>query len=149
MHVTDRAETQKEDPLLSTLLNWLKAQKKTHLKALLAEHASSKDGQLILWSWQNFTYHQGALYLCLMPKCDTEDLQLFVVPKAHCVTAFNGCHRDAGHQVTTVPCPCCRTISGGQAWSITCSNPLSPACIACNMRAICSKNLYTRLCPLL
>ena len=42
--------------------------------------------------------HQGALYLCSMPKCDTEDLLLFVVPKAHQVTTLNGCQRDAGHQ---------------------------------------------------
>ena len=27
MHVTDWAEAQKEDPMLSTVLNWLKAQK--------------------------------------------------------------------------------------------------------------------------
>ena len=42
--------------------------------------------------------HQGALYLCSTPKGETEDLLLFVVPKAHCATALNGCHRDAGHQ---------------------------------------------------
>ena len=63
MHITDWAEAQKEDPMLSTVLNWLKAQKKTDLKALLAEHASSEEGQLILQNWQNFTIHQGALYL--------------------------------------------------------------------------------------
>ena len=40
MHVTDWAEAQKEDPMLSAVLNWLKAQKKTDLKALLAEHTS-------------------------------------------------------------------------------------------------------------
>ena len=33
-----------------------------------------------------------------MPKGETEDLLLFVVPKAHCVATLNGCHRDAGHQ---------------------------------------------------
>ena len=42
--------------------------------------------------------HQGALYLCSMAKGETEDLLLFVVPKAHCVAALNGCHRDACHQ---------------------------------------------------
>ena len=44
MHVTDWAAAQKEDPMLSTVLDWLKAQKKTDLKALLGEHASSKEG---------------------------------------------------------------------------------------------------------
>ena len=73
-------------------------QKKTDLKAFLANHASSKEGWLILWNWQNFKIHQGALYLCSMPKGKTEDLLLFVVPKAHWAATFNGCHRDTGNQ---------------------------------------------------
>ena len=44
------------------------------------------------------TFCDSALYLCSMPKGETEDLLLFVVPKAHCVTTLKGCHRDAGHQ---------------------------------------------------
>ena len=48
MHVMDWAEAQREDPVLSAVLDWLKAQKKTDLKTLLAEHASSKEGQMIL-----------------------------------------------------------------------------------------------------
>ena len=48
MHVTDWAEVQREDPTLSAVLDLLKVQKKTDLKALLAEHTSSKEGQLIL-----------------------------------------------------------------------------------------------------
>ena len=98
MYVTDWAEAQREDPMLSAVLDWLKTWKKTDLKVLLAEHASSKEGQPILQNQQNFMIHQGALYLCSMPKGKTEDLLLFVVPKAHCVTTLNGCHRDAGHQ---------------------------------------------------
>ena len=97
MHITDWAEAQKEDPMLSTVLNWLKAQK-TDLKALLAEHASSEEGWLILQNQQNFTTHQGILCLHSMPKGETKDLLLFVVPKALCVTTLNGCHRDVGHQ---------------------------------------------------
>ena len=99
MHVTDWAEAQREGPMLSAVLDWLKAQKKTDdLKALLVEHTSSEEGWLILWNWQNFIIHQGALYLHLMPKGKTQDLLLFVVSKAHWVTTLNGCHRDAGHQ---------------------------------------------------
>ena len=45
---------------------------------------------MILWNQQNFVIHQGALYLCLMPKGETEDLLLILVPKAHHVTALNG-----------------------------------------------------------
>ena len=98
MHVTDWAEAQREDPLLSTVLDWLKAQKQTDLKVLLAEHTSIEEGKLILWNWQNFLIHQGALYLCSMPKGKTEDLLLLMVPKVHCVTASNRCPWDAGHQ---------------------------------------------------
>ena len=49
MHVMDWAEAQREDPMLSAVLDWLKAQK-TDLKAFLVEHTSSKKGQLILWN---------------------------------------------------------------------------------------------------
>ena len=98
MHITDWAEAQKEDLILRAVLDWLKAQKKTDLKALLAEHASSEEGRLILWNWQNFAVHQGALYLCSMPKGETEDHLLFMVPRAHHVATLNGCHRDADHQ---------------------------------------------------
>ena len=44
MHVTDWAEAHSEDPALSAVLDWLGVQKKTDLKALLANHASSKEG---------------------------------------------------------------------------------------------------------
>ena len=98
MHVTDWAETQREDPVLNTVLDWLEAQKKTDLKTLLGEHASSKEGQLVFRNHQNFMIHQKALYLCSMPKGENEDLLLFVVPKVHCIATLNGCHRDAGHQ---------------------------------------------------
>ena len=62
MHVPDWAAAQKEDLMLGAVSDWLEAQKKIDLKALLAEHASSEEGQLILQNRQNFTIHQGALY---------------------------------------------------------------------------------------
>ena len=98
MHVTDWAKAQREDPVLSAVLDWLKAQKKTDLKAPLAECASSEEGQMILENQQNFMIHQEDLYLCSMSKEETKDLLLSAVPKAHHVTTLNGCHRDAGHQ---------------------------------------------------
>ena len=127
----------KKDPTLSTVLNWLKAQKKTDLKALLVEHASSKEGRLILWNWHNFTVHQRALYLCSMPKGETEDLLLFVVPKAHWVTTLNECHWDAGHQ----GCDCTLSLLQEHFWwpPIRCNSLLSPVHIACKMIAICPK----------
>ena len=48
-------------------------------------------------SWQ-FTIHQGVLYLHSMPKGETKDLPLFMVPEAHHVATLNGCYRDVGHQ---------------------------------------------------
>ena len=44
MHITDWTEAQTEDPVLSAVLDWLEMQKKTDLKALLAEHACSEEG---------------------------------------------------------------------------------------------------------
>ena len=50
MHVTNWATAQREDPVLNAVLSWLEAQKKTNLRTLLGEHASSKEGQMV---WQN------------------------------------------------------------------------------------------------
>ena len=44
MHVTDWAEAQREDPILSVVLNWLEAHKKMELKTLLAEHTTGEEG---------------------------------------------------------------------------------------------------------
>ena len=44
MLMTNWVEAQGEDPVLSTVLDWLEAQKKTDLKTLLGEHTSSKEG---------------------------------------------------------------------------------------------------------
>ena len=92
MHMTDWAKTQREDPVLNVVLDWLEAQKKTDLKTLLGEHASSVDGRLVWRNCQNFVIHQKALYLCMTPKGESEDLMLFMVPKVHWVAAQNGCH---------------------------------------------------------
>ena len=92
MHMTDWAKTQREDPVLDAVLNWLEAQKKTDLKTLLGDHAFSKEGQ---WVWRNcqiFTIDQKAFYLHSMPRDKNEDLLLFVVPRVHRVTTLNGCH---------------------------------------------------------
>ena len=48
MHITDWSEAQREDPVLSAVLDWLEAQKKTDLKTLLGELASSQEDRLIL-----------------------------------------------------------------------------------------------------
>ena len=47
---------------------------------------------------QNFMTIHNALYLCLMPKGENEDLLLFMVLRAHQIATLNGCHQDMGHQ---------------------------------------------------
>ena len=44
MHVTDWAAAQREDPELDAVLHLLEAKKKTDLRTLLGEHASSEEG---------------------------------------------------------------------------------------------------------
>ena len=80
MYMANWDEAQKEDPMLSTVLEWLKAKKQTDLKNTFG------------LNHKNFTVHQGALYLCSMPRGKSEDLLLFVVPKDHCTATLNGCH---------------------------------------------------------
>ena len=98
MHVTNWATAQREDPKLDAVLHWLDTKKKIDLRTLLAEHASSEEGQIVWRNCQNFVVLQNALYLHSTPKGENEDLLLFIVPKAHRTAALNGCHRDAGHQ---------------------------------------------------
>ena len=92
MHVTNWATAQREDPELDTVLHWLEAKKKIDLRTLLGEHASSEEGQMVWRNHQNFTVLPDALYLHSTPKGENEDLLLFIVPKAHCTAALNGCH---------------------------------------------------------
>ena len=98
MHVTNWATAQREDPELDAVLCWLEAKKKIDLRTLLAEHASSEEGQMVWRNHHNFTVLQDALYLHSMPKGENEDLLLFVVPKTHWTATLNGCHCNAGHQ---------------------------------------------------
>ena len=98
MHMTNWAAGQREDPVLNAVLGWLGTQKKTDLRTLLGEHASSKEGQMVWRNHQNFMTLQNILYLCSMPKGENEDLLLFMVPKAHQTATLNGFHLDAGHQ---------------------------------------------------
>ena len=98
MHVTNWAAAQREDPALDAVLHWLEDKKKTDLRTLLGEHASSQEGQMVWGNHQNFMVLQNTLYLCPMPKGEHGDLLLFVVLKAHQTATLNGCHRDVGHQ---------------------------------------------------
>ena len=63
MHVTDWAAAKKEDPELDAVLKWLESKKKTDLRTLLGEHATSEEGWVVWRNHQNFTALQGTLYL--------------------------------------------------------------------------------------
>ena len=78
--------------MLSMVQDWLKAQKQTDWKTLLAENVSSREGKLVFENVRILQSHKGALYLHSMPKSETEDLLLFMVPKAHCVAMLNVCY---------------------------------------------------------
>ena len=112
MHMTDWAKMQREDPVLNTVLDWLEAWKKADLKTLLGEHASSADGQMVWRNCQNFVIHQNVLYLCMTPRGESEDLMLFMVPRAHQVTTLNEYHQDSGHQV----CDCTLSLLQEHFW---------------------------------
>ena len=47
MHVIDWATAQKEDPALDAVLQWLESKKKTDIRTLLGQHASSQEGQMV------------------------------------------------------------------------------------------------------
>ena len=55
MHVTNWAATQKEDPKLDAVLQWLESKKKMDLGTLLGEYVLSKEGQMVWRNHQNFT----------------------------------------------------------------------------------------------
>ena len=92
MHVTNWATAQKEHPKLNAVLQWLESKKKPDLRALLREHTSSEEGQMVWRNCQHFTTLQGTLHLCSTPKGENEDLLLFVVLKTHQTAALNRCH---------------------------------------------------------
>ena len=112
MPVTNWATAQREDPKLDAVLHCLEAKKKTVLRTLLGEHASSEEGQIVWRNHQNFMVLKDALYPSFMPKGENEDLLLFIVPKAHWTATLNGCHGDVGHQ----GCDCTLSLLQEHFW---------------------------------
>ena len=98
LHVTDWVTAQQEDPILKTAIEWISGQKVQDLKHLLGDDTNTEEGKTILQEWKNLTLYQGGLYHCHTPTGKLEEVLQFIVPKAHWVTAMNGCHHNAGHQ---------------------------------------------------
>ena len=97
-HVMDWAEVQREDPVLSAVLDWLKAQKRTDLKASSGEASLQQRRPNDPMEMTRFCGPSGSLIPALNAQGKAKNLLLFVVPKAHCIATLNGYHRDAGHQ---------------------------------------------------
>ena len=99
MHVTDWAAALKADPELDAVLQWLESKKKTNLRTLLGEHASSEEGPDGMEKLSKFHYPLGHPLPVLYPKKgENEHLLLFIVSKMHQTATLNGCHQDAGHK---------------------------------------------------
>ena len=97
VHVTDWKKAQKEDPILYQVVKNLKAPREQFKEALkpliekklVRDYVKMKD-RLVL--------KDGLLYLKTYEGKAKEVLFRFVVPKAHCSKALDGCHREAAHQ---------------------------------------------------
>ena len=68
------------------------------------------------WNHQNFMTLQNTIYLCSMSKGKNKDLLLFVVLKAHQVTALNDVIEMPDTKAMTIPCPYYKNGFGGQGW---------------------------------
>ena len=143
MHVTDWAKAQREDPMLSAVLDWLKAQKQTDLKVLLAEHASSEEGKLILQNWQNFWFIREPYTYVWCPKAKLKISCTSWSPKLIVLQLWMDATKMQIIRGMTIPWPCCRSASDGQVCPTRCNNLLNPAHIAYNMKATCQKCPYT------
>ena len=104
MHITDWAKVQSQDQYILIVMKWIDGKKKDRLHELLGDLATTSEGRSYLVKRKGFWLWRGMLYLCTKQRGDTEDINVFVVPKEHWVCALNGCHQDAGHQ--------------GQAWTL-------------------------------
>ena len=98
LHVTDWVATQREDPILKTMVEWISIQKVQDLKHLLGDDANTEDGMAFLWEQKKQVLYQGAFYHQHTPAGELEETMQFIVPKAHWVAAMNRYHREAGHQ---------------------------------------------------
>ena len=106
MHITDWAESQHEDPEIEAGMDWCHLDKKksepwteqlVKLKSRLGSKKNTPEGRSILQNADKLTLSGGLLYYRYKPKYQIEEVQHFVVPRAHRRTAIDGCHCDAGH----------------------------------------------------
>ena len=68
------------------------------LKKYLDDHVDMEEGWALFHMYNSLVMSKGLLYMCIMPKGDTECVLAFLVPTGQHCTALHGVHHDARHQ---------------------------------------------------
>ena len=92
MHITDWVKVQSKDQYIPIVMRWIGEKKMNKLHEMLGDLSTTSKGRSYLAKWKGFHLRRGILYLCTKLRWDTEDIDVFVVPKEHWVHALNGCH---------------------------------------------------------
>ena len=96
----DWVESQGEDPVIPTVINWVKRPKgdKRTLVECLAGVASEYEKRYYAARQKEFTIQDNLLYLQATPTNSKDSVPVFVVPEKDRQAAIDGCHRSARHQ---------------------------------------------------
>ena len=88
--MTNWEEAQGEDTLLAACCKWMSTKKDVPLpkrdallKTCMGEHSDSEEGKALFRARNNLIMEKGMLYMCIMPKGETEGLLAFIIPSAH------------------------------------------------------------------
>ena len=81
LHVTDWVTAQQEDPICKTAIEWISGQRVQDPKHPLGDHAKTKEGKTILQEWKKLLLYQGALYHCLTPTGELDEVLWFIAPR--------------------------------------------------------------------
>ena len=96
----DWVESQKKDPVIPTIINWVKRPKegKRTLVECLAGVASEYEKRYYAARQKEFTIQDNLLYLQATPTNSQDSAPVIVVPEKDWQAAIDGCHHSAGHQ---------------------------------------------------
>ena len=74
MHVTNLVAPQREDHELDAVLHWLEAKKRIDVRALLGEHNSSEEGQIV---WRNCQNSQSSKMPSICAPCPKGRMRIY------------------------------------------------------------------------
>ena len=96
----DWVESQKRDPVIPTVISWVKRPKgdKRMLVECLARVASEYEKRYYVACQKEFTIQDNLLYLQATPTNSQDSVPVFVVLEKDRQAAIDGCHHSAGHQ---------------------------------------------------